>query len=363
MTDNALSCLVCAKSNLVIDATSASCSGCGAFYPILRGAIDFRNVERDLSAGYDFEIDNLYAAKLSEVFDEVTTVSELRRLLYALRSRRERGIDLSSLDPRAVLREDDIRPIQYSAADAAHGRSILEKIPLYLEGSDLPDLPTGVALEDGAGEGYFVSGLSERFRHVFVLDLSMTYMMLAAKIIEELGLTNVTLMCASAEHLPLANGSIEFVHSNNVIEHVTDQGRMISEANRVLHPSGLLFMMSPNRFSLYFEPHFRLPGFGFFPEPVRRRIIRHRQGRDVDDIKLRSLGELRRLVSNNFDGRTIYSFIPRRLRHTVTGGTIRTTLTSLLNLPGLGGAANFAINRIALGLMPYHVVLGAKQDR
>jgi len=326
----------------------------------LRGAIDFRNADRDLSAGYDFAIDNLYAAKLDEVFDEVTTVSELRRLYSALRERRERGLSLADLDPRAVIKEDDIRPISYSTADAAHGRSILEKIPLYLEGSGLPALPNGVALEDGAGEGFYIVGLSEKFAQLIVLDLSMTYMMLAAKIIDELGLPNVTLICASAEHLPLKDRSIDFVHSNNVIEHVSDQGRMIAEANRVIHPNGLLFMVSPNRFSLYFEPHFRLPGYGFIPEPIRRKIIMRSQGRDIDNISLRSLGELRRLISDNFDGLTKYSFIPRRLRHTQTGGFIRTSLTRMLNLPGLGRVADFAINRMALGLMPYHVVLGAK---
>ena len=363
MTIAALCCLVCARSKLVVEASRARCVQCDASYPILRGAIDFRDADRDLSAGYDFAVDNLYAAKLSEVFDEVTTVSELRRLNAALKARCAKGAKLADIDPRAVLREENIGPIPYSAADAAHGRSILEKIPLYLEGSDLPALPTGVALEDGAGEGFFVTGMSERFDHVFVLDLSMTYMMLAAKIVAELGLSNVTLICASAEHLPLVTGSIDFVHNNNVIEHVTGQARMISEAHRVLKPQGLLFLMSPNRFSLYYEAHFRLPGYGFFPKPLRRWIIRKRQRRDIDDIKLRSLGELRRLVRNNFHGRTIYAFIPRRLRHTATGGTLRTTLTRLLNLPAVGGAADFTINRMALGVMPYHVVLGAKQDR
>ena len=87
-------------------------------------------------------------------------------------------------------------------------------------------------------------------------------------------------------------------------------------------------MMSPNRFSLYIEPHFRLACFGFIPTPLRRMIIRRKQNRDISDISLRSLGELRSLARNAFGRHVTASFIPRRLQQTATGGMMRGLITS-----------------------------------
>ena len=361
--DDILTCSACSASNLVLEETSARCPDCLANYPVLRGVIDFRNADRDVSAGYDFGFDNLVAQKMLDVFDRVTTANELRTLSDALRMRHLAGTDLANIDAADVLIEDDIGPTPCTEADKTHGRSVIDKCDLYLADAGLPTPPNGVALEDGAGAGYFICGLAERYRRVIVLDLSMSLMIIAVKVAEELNLTNITFVCASAEHLPFANGSIDFVHSNNVIEHVADQGRMIAEADRVLSPYGLFFIISPNRYSIYFEPHFRLPGYGFFPPALRRIIVKRWLGYNTSDVALRSLGELRALLKAHFSGPTRVTFIPRSLRLTVTGGGIRSILTGLLSNPVTGGIVNFAVNTLALPMMPYHVVLGTRPNR
>jgi len=55
------------------------------------------------------------------------------------------------------------------------------------------------------------------------------------------------------------------------------------------------------------------------------------------------------------------SFIPRYLTYTLTGGYIRDLLVESLNSKILGPLANLLINRLLLGLMPYHVVLCFKK--
>lgn len=330
-----LTCLNCDQQRLEIAANQATCENCGVQYPVLRGIIDFRNADRDLSSGYDLNEDNLLAAKINDVFDEARTYNELLKLLEGMRKRRAGGISLADIDPGVVLREDQIRPQPFTTSDAAHGSAILQKIPLYLEGTGLPALPRGIALEDGAGTGYFVDGLSKHFEHLFVLDLSMAYMMLVRKIVEERGLANVTLVCANVEHLPFMSEAFDFIHSNNVIEHVVRQELLISETHRVLKSNGLLFMLSPNRFSLYFEPHFRLPGFGFIPKPISRWVIRRRQNRDISDISLRSLREVRALARRSFGQNMKVAFIPRHLRETATGGRLRNFLVAALQTPFL----------------------------
>lgn len=324
--------------------------------------IDVRDAGRDVSAGYDIDEDNQVAALLSEVFDETTTFNELRLLLEGIRKRTAAGTSLDEIDPRTVLREDSIAAQPFTAGDAAHGPAILRKIPLYLEDSGLPELPGGIALEDGAGLGYFIDGFSKHFEQLFVVDLSMAYLMLARKILDERHLANVTLVCASVEHLPFRNEAFDFVHSNNVIEHVANQGRLVSEAHRVLNPTGLLFIMSPNRFSVYFEPHFLLPGFGFWPKAIRRALVRRYRRQDIDDVGLRSLGEVRALAAASFGENVKAAFIPRRLEETATGGTLRNLLTGALRSPLVGGAVNLLVNKAALGVMPYHVLLCTKQD-
>ena len=64
----------------------------------------------------------------------------------------------------------------------------------------------------------------------------------------------VLLVRADAASLPLAAASFDVAVLNEVLEHVPDQRRVLSELWRVLRPAGRLVLMSPNR--LYpFETH------------------------------------------------------------------------------------------------------------
>jgi SAM-dependent methyltransferase len=47
--------------------------------------------------------------------------------------------------------------------------------------------------------------------------------------------------------LPLADASVDVVVNFQVIEHLWDQARFVSECARVLRPSGLLMVSTPNR--------------------------------------------------------------------------------------------------------------------
>src|SRR5581483_8341823 len=63
--------------------------------------------------------------------------------------------------------------------------------------------------------------------------------------------------CA-AERLPFPEETFDVVVASDVIEHVQDAGAVVAEAARVLRRGGLLFLATPNRFSLGLEPHVRL---------------------------------------------------------------------------------------------------------
>jgi SAM-dependent methyltransferase len=60
-----------------------------------------------------------------------------------------------------------------------------------------------------------------------------------------LNLRNLHIMGASADALPLADESVDFVFSSNVLEHVLDQERAVREICRVLKPGGKCLTIVP----------------------------------------------------------------------------------------------------------------------
>ncbi|HEX8092985.1 MAG TPA: methyltransferase domain-containing protein [Jatrophihabitans sp.] len=102
-------------------------------------------------------------------------------------------------------------------------------------------------LEVGAGEGYGSALLAERVPAVLALDydpaaiahLLRRYPALAA-------------IRGNLAALPVAGDSIDSVVSLQVIEHVWDHPQFLAECARVLRPSGLLVLSTPNR--LTFSP-------------------------------------------------------------------------------------------------------------
>lgn len=56
----------------------------------------------------------------------------------------------------------------------------------------------------------------------------------------------VRIVRADAESLPFQNESFDAVAATEVLEHLDEPGRMLSEARRVLRPGGRFFMTTPN---------------------------------------------------------------------------------------------------------------------
>ena len=350
-------CPRCRSADLAPLDSAIRCDACGRSYPMFMGIPDFRAADIDETADFSMDEDIHVARKLSEAFDKTSTFNEMLDIFERLRELARKGQDVAGIDITRFIADHEIKPAPMRADQIAHGHDIMLKIDMHLAEikRDMPE--NGVALEDGAGLGLLVDGLASRFRHLLVLDFSLCYLILVKKITQELKIENTTLICGSAEFLPVRDGLLDFVHSNNVIEHVRKQDLLISEAWRVLKPEGFLFVRSPNRFSLYFEPHFRLPGFGFFPKAIRRKINQNRQNRSIDDIALLSLSELKALLRDNFRGSVFVTFIPRRLATTASGGKIRGALVNALNSRMLGPVTDSLINSALLGTMPYHTAL------
>jgi SAM-dependent methyltransferase len=97
-------------------------------------------------------------------------------------------------------------------------------------------------LEAGCGEGYGADLIAGVARRVTALDYDETTVAhVRARY------PRVAVMHANLTELPLADGSVDVVVNFQVIEHLWDQVRFVSECARVLRPSGLLMVSTPNR--------------------------------------------------------------------------------------------------------------------
>jgi hypothetical protein len=103
-----------------------------------------------------------------------------------------------------------------------------------------------------------------------------------------------------------ADGSVDFVHSNSVIEHVGSWGDMWAMASEVRRVGEAGWVQTP-AFEFPVEPHFQAPFLHWFGQPIRRRLLTisrlyrkcnlgERRGH-VDRINLLSKAEVKALFA------------------------------------------------------------------
>lgn len=115
----------------------------------------------------------------------------------------------------------------------------LHRYHLALELADNKDV-----LDIACGEGYGSDMLMRRARSVVGVDIDPHTVTHAQ---QKYGQAGLSFLHGSATKIPLDDNSVDLVVSFETIEHLNEHDDMLAEMARVLRPSGVLFISSPNK--------------------------------------------------------------------------------------------------------------------
>lgn len=249
-------------------AENLRCASCNRDYPVVAELPDFR---LDRQAWIDFDRDRARALMVDALI-------------------RAQGLEAGIFD---VFRNSR----QFSEAKCRfRTRQVLGGADKYDQQIDgwLAQARAMPVLEVGAGPGQMSVALARRGISTYGIDVSMEWLVVAKHWLRQNGVTP-QLATALAENLPVATGSVASYISLDVIEHVGDQERYVSELARVLRPGGQYALVTPNRFSLAPEPHVGVWGVGYLPRRLQAPWVRLCAGVGYDYTRLLGTGEIRRL--------------------------------------------------------------------
>jgi SAM-dependent methyltransferase len=134
-------------------------------------------------------------------------------------------------------------------------------------------------LDIGCGVGVYVDKFRSLGGRAYGVDVELERLVRAMR---EKGLTS--LADSISEALPFGNDFFDVVLLHEVIEHVNDDRRTISEAHRVTRPGGVVVVFAPNRLfpfethGAYFGKRYvfgNIPLVGYLPDGVRDRLAPH----------------------------------------------------------------------------------------
>ena len=272
----ALACPAC-RRELAAAGDDLRCDGCGRTYPVLGGIPDLRLAYED--PYLSMQQDLAGAASLLEraaTFDFAALLREHWRMAGKRPELAERFL------------AGDLVSLRRSEAYVAS-----------IEQRRGPLGPEDRFLEIGCGTAGLAGAASGRAGTIVASDLSMRWLVLARKRLSDLGRDDVHLVCCSAEEPPFRDGYFDVVAASDVVEHAARQPAFVAGCARVLRGGGLLFLATPNRFSLGLEPHVRLWGVGWLPRSLAPRYVRRLRKAPYDHVRLLSARELRRLLAGN----------------------------------------------------------------
>ena len=143
----------------------------------------------------------------------------------------------------------------------------------------------GLLLDFGCGTGAQTMIFAPHFERTLGADVEESSVRELEGAVRAAGLEGrVAAIHYDGRTLPIDSGSVDYVISFEVLEHVDDEAQALSELHRVMKPGAVLAMSVPNRWWV-FETHGaalpllkwnRVPFFSWLPRPLHDRWARAR---------------------------------------------------------------------------------------
>ncbi len=139
------------------------------------------------------------------------------------------------------------------------------------------DLDGAMILDNGCGLGQYLAHFAPFSERRFGLEIEPDRAKKATA-------TATGIAQGVGERLPFADESFDFVFSNEVIEHVQDDGAYAAEMVRVVKENGRILLFCPNRWypveqhGIYWRGQYKfgnIPLVNYLPNPLRNRLAPH----------------------------------------------------------------------------------------
>jgi 2-polyprenyl-3-methyl-5-hydroxy-6-metoxy-1,4-benzoquinol methylase len=178
-----------------------------------------------------------------------------------------------------------------------------------------------VVLDVGCGFGATSLALAEQCRSVLGIDLWPRLIEHAKADAEQRALRNVEFEPADIANWEAPN-RFDLIVLDNVLEHLPEQRRSLSNVVSSLKPGGVCYLLVPNRL-WPIEVHYKLPFLSWLPLSIANRYLRwSRRGTDYTDSSYApTYGSLRRMLSD-LPGIESHFVLPADLSLTVGGSSL-----------------------------------------
>lgn len=154
-------------------------------------------------------------------------------------------------------------------------------------------------LDLGCGTGMTLSTLAQSFPNAVGCEVDENVANAARDFLKIIGLKN-KIYVYNGNRLPFRSDYFDVVTSIEVVEHVEDSEKMLSEIKRVLKKDGILHITTANKW-WPIEPHFKLPFLSYLPYKWADFYVRlFKKGDSYQNIHLPSYSEFLRLVNKDF---------------------------------------------------------------
>jgi len=254
------------------EGTFIDCAGCGSAYPVVGGIPDLRTI------GDPY---------LSRAEDEAAA----RRLLAADPALDFLALYASYYEGNAKVPAAQVAQFTHGVAAASSRASATLQVWSALGVAP----PAGSLVIDlGCGTAPLGVLLARAGHRVIAVDAGLRWLVMARRRAAQEGV-DLPVLCANAEQLPFASGTVALVAGESVLENVTDASAALTEVHRVSRSGGWIALTTPNRLSLGPDPHLGLMAGGWRSEASLRSYA-ERTGKVFPRRRLFAPGELKRAL-------------------------------------------------------------------